>query len=179
MVPRARLESRGAMESVSASITINAPPEKAFAILIDLSARPAFTDHFMRQLRVVRIPPAGVGAGARLQTGPRRNAMWMETVITAADPPAKIEEQGHGGRSGRIPIYTTWELAAVAGPRTEVSVSFRTEPSLRSDRTKELGTRAWYRRRWARSLRRLKTIVESQAPPERIRIAGGDRVPIT
>ena len=103
----------------------------------------------------------------------------METVITAADPPATIAEEGHGGRSGRIPIFTTWQLAAVAGPRTEVSVSFRTEPNLRSARMAELGARAWYRRRWVRALRRLKKIAESQAAPERIGIAGGDRVPIT
>ncbi len=167
------------MDSISASITVTASPEKVFAILIDLSARPAFTDHFMRELRVGRIPPAGVGASARLQTGPRHNRMWMETVITAADPPATIQEEGHGGRNGRIPIFTTWELSAVAGPRTEVCVSFRTEPNLRSDRMAELGARAWYRRRWVRSLHRLKKIAEGSEPPERIHIAGGDRVPIT
>lgn len=165
------------MESISAAIRVTAPPEEVFAILIDLSARPAFTDHFMKEFRVTSIPPVGVGAGAWLQTGPRRDRMWMETVITAADRPGTIEEKGHGGRSGRIPIVTTWKVAPVAGPRTEISVSFRTEPSLRSDRMKELGARVWYRRRWGRALRRLKKITESRVAPERIRIAGGDRVP--
>jgi carbon monoxide dehydrogenase subunit G len=167
------------MESVYASIKVNAPPERVFDLLADLSTRPAFTDHFMQELRVERIPTDGVGAAARLQTGPRRNRIWMETVIGAVDRPAKIEEQGHGGRSDRIPIFTTWELATVSGPRTEINVSFRTEPAGRLDRMKELGSRPWYRRRWSRALRRLKKIVETQAPPERIKIAGGDRVPIT
>jgi uncharacterized protein YndB with AHSA1/START domain len=167
------------MDSVSAKITVAAPPEQVFGILMDLSARPAFTDHFMDEFRVERIPPDGVGAGARFQTGPRRNRIWMETVIADADSPRRIGERGHGGRIDRIPIFTSWELTPVEGPRTEVTVAFRTDPESRADRMKELGSRAWYRRRWGRALERLRDVVESSAPLERIQIAGGDRLPIT
>ena len=166
------------MNAISASVTIGAPPERVYEILLDLSARPAFTDHFMSELHLQRILP-GVGASARFQTGPRRNRIWMETVLTEADAPTRIAERGRGGRLDRIPIFTDWELRQVAGPRTEVTVSFRTEPGLRSDRMMEMGSRLWYRRRWGRALSRLRDIVESQAAPERIQIAGGNRVPTT
>ncbi len=167
------------MDSISTTIDVEAPPERVFEILTDLSARPAFTDHFLGEFRVERIPPDGVGAGARFQTGPRRNRIWMETVIDDTDMPKRIDERGRGGRIDRIPIFTTWELSPLDESGTEVKVSFRTDPALRSDRMKELGSRAWYRRRWARALRRLKGLVEGQTPPERIQIAGADRVPIT
>lgn len=167
------------MKSITVTREIEAPLARVYALLVDLSARPSITDHFMSEFRVERIPPDGVGAGARFQTGPRRNRVWMETVITEADPFTSIEERGHGGRSDRIPNATSWKLRELTASKIEVTVSFRTEPSLRSDRVKELGTRGWYNRKWGRALRKLKGIAESRADPVRIRIAGADRVPIS
>ncbi|MGI9557601.1 MAG: SRPBCC domain-containing protein [Solirubrobacterales bacterium] len=167
------------MDEISVKREIGASRAHIFEILLDLSARPSFTDHFMDEFHVERIPPSGVGAAARFQTGPRRNRMWMETVITEAEPHARVVEQGKGGRSDRIPTFTTWTLQTLGDERTEVRVTFRTEPGLRSDRMKERGTSGWYRRRWKRALGRLQEVSESQAAPERIRVAGGDRVPVT
>jgi hypothetical protein len=163
---------------VTVTISIDAPRERAFALLSDLAVRPAFTDHFVDEYRLERIPSTGVGAAARFRVGPRPARMWMESVIDALDPPYRIHESGRGGRSDRIPVFTAWELLAGAGSTAEVSVTFWTEPSHPVDRLKEaLGARRWYRRRWARSLRRLKQALEEGRMPETVAVAGEDRIP--
>ena len=104
----------------------------------------------------------------------------METVIVGADPGHRIEEHGKGGRDDRIPIFTSWELVVASQSNTDVTVTFWTEPTHRTDRMRErLGSRGWYRRRWKRALRRLRELAESEEPFERVLIAGRDRVPIT
>jgi hypothetical protein len=148
----------------------------AFEFLSDLATRQAFTDHFIEQLRLERLPSSGIGAAARFRTGPRRARMWMETVIEELEPPHRIYERGGGGRIDRIPIFTVWELIEAPGPTTEVRVTFWTEASHPVDRLKELGAGRWYRRRWARALRRLKELLESGRPVERVGVAGGDRI---
>lgn len=166
------------MLPVTARTTIDCPREPAFAFIAELSNRPAFTDHFVRGYHLERIPSAGIGAAARFRVEPRAARMWMETVIEALEPPYMIRERGSGGRQDRIPVHTVWELVAGSGPTTEVSVTFWTEPSHPVDRLKELfGARRWYRRRWSRALRRLKDILESGEPVERVRVAGEDRIP--
>jgi uncharacterized protein YndB with AHSA1/START domain len=163
---------------VTVTTSIDAPRERAFALLSDLAARPAFTDHFVDEYRLERIPSTGIGAAARFRVGPRRARMWMESVIDALEPPYRIRESGRGGRSDRIPVFTAWELFAGAGPTTEISVTFWTEPSHPTDRLKEaLGARRWYRRQWARSLRRLKQALEAGRTPEMVAVAGEDRIP--
>ena len=105
----------------------------------------------------------------------------METVITDADRPYRVLERGKGGRLDRIPIWTAWEI--VEGPASEtsvVTVRFGTEPTHPVDRLRELrfGER-FYRRQWSAALSRLKDILESGRPAQRIVIAGGARMPIT
>lgn len=190
------------MGPVSATIIVEAPRERVFELISDLAARPAFTDHFTSELHLEQVRTNGPGAAARFRVDAPGNRYWMETVIDGADPPRRIEEVGRGGRADRIPMLTTWELAPepgrtswdlverpdgaaweeVEGPdsTTEVKVTFRTEPSRLADRAKEVlapGGRRWHRRQWKRALRRLKDAVEGGEPVERVRLAGGDRVP--
>jgi hypothetical protein len=166
------------MLPVSVTTSIDAPRERAFAFLSDLANRPAFTDHFVEQFHLERIPSAGVGAAARFCVGPRTARMWMETVIVELEPPYRVQEAGSGGRSDRIPVNTAWELLAGPGRTTEVSLTFWTEPTHPVDRLKEgLGARRWYRRRWSRSLGRLKESLETNRPVEPVGIAGEDVIP--
>jgi hypothetical protein len=166
------------MLPVSVTTSIDAPRERAFAFLSDLANRPAFTDHFVEQFHLERIPSAGVGAAARFRVGPRMARMWMETVIVELEPPYRVQESGSGGRSDRIPVNTAWELLAGPGRTTEVSLTFWTEPTHPVDRLKEsLGARRWYRRRWSRSLGRLKESLETNRPVEPVGIAGEDVIP--
>ncbi len=126
-----------------------------------------------------RFESAGVGAAARMRVA--RGGLWMETVIVEAERPYRILEQGKGGRLDRIPILTAWELVEGPGGRSsEVTVRFGTEPSHPVDRLHELwrGER-YFRRHWSTALGRLKEMIESGRPGERVSIAGGARVPVT
>jgi uncharacterized protein YndB with AHSA1/START domain len=167
------------MGPVSANIAIDLPRERVFDFLSDLANRPAFTDHFIHELRLERLPSSGVGAAARFRVEPPGARLWMETVIEELSPPHRITERGRMGRYDRIPAFTVWELLAGPGKRSEVRLSFWTEPSHPFDKFRErLGAERWYRRRWSRALERLKDILESGREIERVGIAGEDRIPV-
>jgi Polyketide cyclase / dehydrase and lipid transport len=166
------------MGPISVSRSIDAPRDRVYGFLCDLANRPAFTDHFIGDCRLERFESAGVGAAARMRLA--RGGLWMETVIVEADPPYRILEQGKGGRLDRIPILTAWEI--VEGPGADSSVvtlRFGTEPSHPVDRLHELrrGER-YFRRQWSTGLSRLKDLIESGRPAERLVIAGGAHVPV-
>jgi hypothetical protein len=74
-----------------------------------------------------------------------------------------------------------WELAEGPAPGAcEVTVTFWTEPRHPIDRLRELtGTARWFRRQWRRAAVRLKEVLESEQPVERVTVAGGDRLPGT
>jgi hypothetical protein len=167
------------MGPVSVTKAIDAPRERVFDFVCDLANRPAFTDHFLRDLRLERFESAGVGAAARMRI--HKPGLWMETVIVEASRPFRIMEQGKGGRLDRIPILTGWEIVEGPGAATsEVTVRFGTEPTHPVDRMRELrwGER-FYRRQWSTALSRLKDLVESGRPGDRVVIAGGARLPVT
>jgi uncharacterized protein YndB with AHSA1/START domain len=166
-----------AMHPVTARTSIDAPRERVFEFLSELANRPAFTDHFISEYRLQRIPSSGVGAAARFRVD-RPGPVWMEMVIAELDPPHRILEHGRGGRGDRIPMFTAWELVEGPGTTTEASVTFWTEPSHPVDRIREsFGTHRRYRRQWSRALRRLKEALETGRPIEPIAIAGEDRIP--
>jgi hypothetical protein len=167
------------MGPVAADIAIDAPRERVFDFLCDLANRPAFTDHFLRDYRLERFESAGVGASARMRVAKAK--LWMEAVIADADRPYRIAESGKGGRLDRIPILTAWEIVeGPAAPTSVVTVRFATEPTHPVDRLRELrfGER-FYRRQWSTALSRLKQILESGRPAERVVIAGGAHAPVT
>jgi uncharacterized protein YndB with AHSA1/START domain len=167
------------MRPVSATVTIDAPRERVFGLLCDLSLRPAYTDHFLAEYRLGRLDPVGVGASARFRL--RESGTWLDTAIAEAESPHLIREQGYGGRSNRVPVFTVWELAEGPAPGTcEATVSFWTEPPTIFDRARELlGSSRAFARQWQRALERLKAIVETGASPEPVEVAGLDRIPAT
>jgi len=162
---------------LSAEIEIDAPREQVFATLVDLAARPSFTDHFLTGFHLTRIDGSGVGAGARFRVDAPLRKVWMDTAVVAVAEPFRIVEEGRSGRGNRIPSHTVWELTEGAGGLTAVRVSHWTEPGA-VDRGLELlsaGSR-WHGRGWRRALRRLRENLESDRPaPERIAVAGGNR----
>jgi hypothetical protein len=167
------------MGPIAVTKAIDAPRERIFDLICDLANRPGFTDHFLRDYRLERFESAGVGAAARMRID--KPGLWMETVIMDTSRPYRIMERGKGGRLDRIPILTAWELVEGPGAATsEVTVRFATEPTSPVDRIRELrwGER-FYRRQWSAALSRLKDVIESGRPGERVVIAGGALLPVT
>jgi uncharacterized protein YndB with AHSA1/START domain len=163
------------MGPISAEATIDAPRERVWELISDLSARPAFCDHFQDEFRLERVDPVGVGASARFRVEAPGMKAWMDTVVVEADEPQRLYESGRGGRLDRIPVHTVWELAGGAGRTTEARVTFWTEPSNPVDKLRERGrTRRWFRRQWAEALERLKELAETEAAVEAVGVAGID-----
>ena len=164
------------MGPVNAELAIDVPREAAFDYVADLANRPAFTDHFIGGLRLLRVESTGVGAGARFRFLAPPQAIWMDTTITELEPPHRISERGRGGRLNRIPSATEWEL--LGGPRAAdhgPGHLLDRARAIRSTALKEVlgGASIWYGRDWATALRRLRDRLETgqarQAP------AGGGR----
>jgi hypothetical protein len=103
----------------------------------------------------------------------------FEFLCDLANRPA-FAERGAGGRLDRIPISTSWELVEGPGSETsEVTLTFVTEPSHPVDRMRErLGAEHFYKRQWSIALSRLKDLIESGRPSERVAVAGGAHLPI-
>jgi uncharacterized protein YndB with AHSA1/START domain len=166
------------MDPVNVEVEIDAPRERIFELLEDLSARPSFTDHFLTGFHLTRIEPRGVGAGARFRMGTPLRKVWMDTTIVELEPNTRIVELGAGGRANRIPIHTVWELRGGTGGLTALAVTQWTSPESPIDRRLEslAGTSHWAHRGWREALRRLRDAVEGERPAaERIAVAGGNR----
>lgn len=163
------------MGPVSATIAIDAPRERVCALICDLAARPAFTDHFVTDYSLTRLDAVGVGAAARFRL--RDSGGRLDSAIEEIDRPHLVRERGFGGRWNRIPVHTVWEL--VEGPSRrgcEVTVTFWTEPPDRLARLREgFGSPRSLRRHWARALARLRELAESERAVERVAVAGMDR----
>ncbi len=165
------------MGPVSAEIEIDVPRERAFETIADLSRRPSFTDRFLTDFHLTRIEPSGVGAGARFRFRHWPRSFWADTTIAELETPHRIVERGRGGRNNRIPTRTVWELLEGPGSLVRVRVSFWTEPSNPVDRLLEKLSGATLRqeRAWREALRRLRDLLESDAPADpALALAGGN-----
>ena len=162
------------MGPVSAKTSIDVPRAEVFELLVDLSARPSFTDHFMEGFHLLRIEPVGVGAGARFKL---RDGGWVDSIIEVAEGPHRLVERGRGGYLNRIPNVTEWLLSEHGSDGCEVQVTFWTEPERAVDKLRD--AKASERRLgkgFKKALERLRGVAESGQPPERIAVAGGDRL---
>jgi uncharacterized protein YndB with AHSA1/START domain len=172
------IESPPPMGPIRAETEIDAPRERIYAVLSDLSLRPSFTDHFLSDFRLTRIDATGIGAGARFRLATPLREPWADTTIVEAEEPFRIVERGRTGRANRIPASTVWELTAGSGSLTAVRLTHWTEPGNPLDRAVEVASGAsfWQGCGWRAALQRLRELVESGAPAaERIAVAGGNR----
>jgi uncharacterized protein YndB with AHSA1/START domain len=165
------------MRPVSATTFVDAPRERLFDLLNDLSARPTFTDHLFSDYRLARIDPVGPGAAARFQVGD--SGQWLETVIESVERPHLVRERGRTGRLNRVPTFTVWEIAEGAGPEvSEVTVTFWTEPTNPVDKVGEFfGSARRFRRGYGRAIERLKQVVETGAQVDRVEVGGSELLP--
>lgn len=169
------------MEPLTVETLVDAPREEVFDFVADLANAPSYLDHFVRDFRLQRLEPTGVGAGARFKTNAPLDvlARWVELVIDDLDRPHRIQLRGRTGRLGRVPCAAAWELSDPAGGLTEVSLTIRTQPTKLADRLREgPGSRWLARHRIEQALRRLRDVVEAGgAGISPVATAGGPRLP--
>ncbi|MFN8216272.1 MAG: SRPBCC family protein [Solirubrobacterales bacterium] len=166
------------MGPIHAEVEIDAPRERIFAAIADLSLRPSFTDHFLTGFRLTRLEPRGVGAGARFRVKAPLRSPWEDTTIVEQTENTRVVERGAGGRTNRIRTHTVWELTGGSGGQTRLTVTHWTEPANPLDAAVEKlsGAATWQRRGWREALRRLREAIEGDLPAaERIAVAGGNR----
>ena len=86
---------------------------------------------------------------------------WADATFVDVDPPWRIVEAGRAGKYNRVRTLTTYTLDPGPGGTTRVELVTETEPATLSDKLGEmLGARAWFRRKNAKALRRLRAILE-------------------
>jgi uncharacterized protein YndB with AHSA1/START domain len=162
------------VRQVTVSIVISAPREEIFDFVSDLAARPAFTDHFMRDYRLARANPVGLGAAARFQMKAPFAKEYAELEITELDRPRRIVEELAVGRRGRNRSLAVYDFSVDGPGVTRIELTTFSEPATLVDRVKELGAAGWLKRQTSKALNRLRMIFEEPPAGElkRATIAG-------
>ncbi len=167
------------MDPLTVSVLIDAPRERVFDYLQDIANHPEFTDHYLVDWHLTRIDSVGVGAGARFRVkAPGNRFSWGDVTFAEVERPHRIVEVGRTGKTNRVRTLGVYDLAQGAGGTTRVRFTLETQPATLSDRIMEgLGGRGWLKRKNARAMRRLRTIVEggpeARPPGRRVTVAGG------
>ncbi len=168
------IQWRAPVRQVTVSTVITAPREQIFDFVCDLAARPAYTDHFMRDYRLARVNPVGIGAASRFQLKAPFAKEYAELQITEVDRPRRIVEEIRVGRRGRNRSLAIYDFSDEGHGVTRVELTTFSEPATPIDRIKELGAAGWVRRQTAKALKRLRMIFEEPPSGElkRATIAG-------
>jgi uncharacterized protein YndB with AHSA1/START domain len=152
------------VREVTVSIVISAPREQVFDFVSDLAARPAYSDHYMRDYRLARVNPVGPGAAARFQLRAPVAKEYGELEIKRVERPRRIVEEIRYGRRLRNRALAVYEFSPEAGSATRVELTTFSEPATPVDRLKEIGAAGWVRRQTKKALERLRMIFEE--PPK-------------
>ena len=152
------------MRQVTVDTVISAPREAIFDFVADLSKRPAYSDHYLKDYRLARANPVGKGAAARfLLDTPVFNERG-EIAIVEIDRPRRIVEEGRVGIRGRSRLVAVYDFVPEAGGATRVELTTYSEPKTAIDRLRQRGAHRWIKRQSKIALRRLRQIFEE--PPE-------------
>jgi uncharacterized protein YndB with AHSA1/START domain len=148
----------------SASTVIAVPRERVFEYLSDIANHAEFCDHYLVDWHLLREDSRGVGAGARFRIkAPLSRFSWADMTIAEMTAPYRIVEKGRGGKFNRIRMLGVYTLSPSAGGTTTVQYTLETDPVLPSDRLLEALGAGWTRRQVARSMRRLRAVLEEDA----------------
>ena len=150
------------MDPVSVSVTIARPREEIFAYLLDIANHAEFTDHYLVDWRLLREDPVGTGAGARYKVKmPFNRFNGADSTVVEVAPPRRIVAAGRAGTVNRVRTRGVYTLEPAASGTTRVEFTMASEPATISDRILEkLGARGFFRRKNAKALRRLRSILE-------------------
>lgn len=164
------------MDPITVSTVISAPREQVFDYLQDIANHGEFTDHFLVDWHLTRIDSVGQGAGARFRVkAPGNRFSWADATFVEVDRPHRIVEAGRTGKNNRIRTLGVYELAPGAAGTTRVRFTLETIPATLSDKLVEgFGARSWMKRKNARAMRRLRSIIErDEDRGHRVTVAAG------
>jgi uncharacterized protein YndB with AHSA1/START domain len=164
------------VDPVTTTTVISAPREQVFDYLQDIANHAEFTDHYIVDWHLTRIDSVGLGAGARFRVkAPGQRFSWADATFVEVERPHRIVEAGRTGKNNRIRTLGTYELAPGASGTTRVRFTLETIPVTLSDRLMEsFGARGWFKRKNARSMRRLRAIIErGEDRGRRVTVAAG------
>jgi uncharacterized protein YndB with AHSA1/START domain len=150
------------VEPFTVSTTISKPREQVFEYLADIANHSEFSDHYRVDWHMTREDTYGTGAGARFRVkAPLNRFSWADMTFSELQPPFRIVERGRGGKYNRIRMLGSYTLSPAPGGGTKVEYTLETIPDQLSDRLLEIvGGRSWNRRKAAKAMRRLRTILE-------------------
>lgn len=163
------------MDAFTVQSHISAPRQRVYELVADVAARPAWTDHYMRDFRLLTPRSVGVGAGGRYRLDAPGARRYVEFTIVEAIPPRRLAEEGRTGRLGRTRYGAEYELTEPARGLTRVSMTVWTEPENAIERFREsIRFRRYLRRRAKKGLDRLRRVLEegTDEPLARATIAG-------
>jgi uncharacterized protein YndB with AHSA1/START domain len=150
------------VDPITVSASISRPREEVFEYLADIANHAEFTDHYLIDWHLTRENSYGKGAGARFRMkAPLARFAWGDMTFADVQPPYRILEHGRSGKYNRVRMLGTYTLTPGPSDTTVVEYTLETEPAMLSDRLMEMfGGRSWMRRQAAKSLRRLRRILE-------------------
>jgi uncharacterized protein YndB with AHSA1/START domain len=150
------------VDPITVSASISRPREEVFEYLADIANHAEFTDHYLIDWHLTRENSYGKGAGARFRIkAPLSRFSWGDMTFADVQPPYRILEHGRSGKYNRVRMLGTYTLTPGPSDTTVVEYTLETEPAMLSDRLMEMfGGRSWTRRQAAKSLRRLRRILE-------------------
>src|SRR5919202_870444 len=162
------------MRQVSVDVHISAPREDVFDFVADLGGRPAWTDHYMKDYRLARPNPYGLGAAARFLLRAPMAKEYVELAIVEYDRPRRIVEEAHVGRRGRNRSVAVYEFEQESAALTHVELTTYSEPATVVDRIRQTGAAGWIKRNTKMALERLRLVFEEppQGPLARASVAG-------
>jgi uncharacterized protein YndB with AHSA1/START domain len=150
------------VDPITVSASISRPREEVFEYLAEIANHAEFTDHYLIDWHLTRENSYGKGAGARFRIkAPLARFAWGDMTFADVQPPYRILEHGRSGKYNRVRMLGTYTLTPGPSDTTVVEYTLETEPAMLSDRLMEMfGGRSWMRRQAAKSLRRLRRILE-------------------
>ena len=156
------------MRQVTVDTVISAPREEIYDFVADLSRRPAYSDHYLKDYRLARANPVGKGAAARFLLDAPVFSERGEIAIVEAERPRRIVEEGRVGRLGRSRTVAVYEFIPEGSRATRVELTLYSEPKTVLDRFKQRRAHRWMRRQSNKALQRLRKIFEE---PQREKLA--------
>jgi uncharacterized protein YndB with AHSA1/START domain len=149
------------MEPVTVHAHICASRSDVYALIVDVAARPMWSDHFAKDYRLLSPRSVGPGAGGRFRLDSPGGTRYVEFNIAEARPPRLVVDEGRTGRLGRTRWTAEYELTEPAQGLTRVDLTIATYPENPIERLREaLGFRRFVRRGAGQALERLRRMLE-------------------